>query len=224
MSVKVSILVLTTAFLLPSPLWCGQEASRSREGYWKAQLHIVSFGFGEVTERNYESNRTRVFQNVDVQQYKYNIFQNPRGIVREELSFISRNRSVEPPLENRLYDYDRGFQLAFDKGREDAVRWIHKPPMSQTPLQSRRILGHLCRGTQYEWRDRGRTFRHQRWFVEDVDFRTPLLEIRYVFDATDSLLDMEVRVVSEMEVVPHLPASMFEAPAGLKIVEIPSIE
>ncbi len=198
----------------------GQQASES--GFWKGkfEIHQYNLSFGTGVE-----NKALVFRSVDLWKSDYDLYQNPAGVAREELTHMNRNRSVEGPLDIRVLDYSRGDGLVFDKGGRDATKGPLIPPVPGKSLGSRRILGFKCEGKEYQWTTfQQAKVRIERWAPQDTSFKVPLLRVGYFTDDTGALLALTVEVVTQLEPVPNLPASLFEAPAGLHVVNLPSVE
>jgi hypothetical protein len=155
----------------------------------------------------------------------YDLFQSPAGVVREQMTNMNWHPSVEAPMDIRLLDYTRGYGLVFDKGGRQAIRGPLSPPVAGTPLEQRQILGFICDGKQYDWT----TPQHarvqlQRWSARDSDLKVPLLQVEYFTDDTGALLTLRVTAVSQLERTSGLPASLFEPPAGLHPIDVPSVE
>ena len=138
---------------------------------------------------------------------------------------MNTNRSVEGPLDVRILDYSRGEGLVFDKGASLAIRGPLRPPGAERALEPRQILGFTCDVAEYRWTDlQHGTVQLQRWTARDSSLRVPLLEVEYYADNSGALLALTVRVVSELETAQQLPASLFQAPPGLKITEVPFVQ
>jgi len=167
-----------------------------------------------------------VERSVEVWQSDYDLFQSPAGVVREQLTHINWHPSIEGPMGVRLLDYNRGYGLVFDKdGRGQALRGPLLPPVVGTPLQHRQILGFNCEGKEYDWTTSQQArVELKRWSAQNSDLKVPLLELQYFTDDKGALLSLTVSVVSQLEAVSNLPASLFEPPSGLHIVDVPSIE
>jgi hypothetical protein len=217
--------ILWAAYLLIG-LSVGYQESYTfaQERSWKGKLTIVTFNFSEATEHNNVLKTDRVLQNATMEWYGYDLYQSAQRIVREELTYISRNRSVELPMDVKILDYGRNTEVTFDKGGTQEARWRLMPPTHPTPLETRGILGQTCQGLQYEWKKDGYTLRRQLWLAKDTNFKTPLFQMRYLFKPAGTMIYMETRVVTEFEPVPDLPASLFEAPQGLKVVDMPDVD
>lgn len=189
-------------------------------GFWKGQFEIFQFNFSYAVE---SGDKGLVSRTVDLWRYRYDLYQNPAGIAREELASMNRNRSVEGPLDVRLLDYPRNHGTLFDKGRARAIAG----PLTRGPgtaLGMRTILGFDCRGVQYEWTTvQGGTVRLQIWSANSASLRVPLLETEYFVDHTGDLLSLTVQVISRVEPAGPLPASLFTLPRGLNVAQVPSV-
>lgn len=211
---------LVVAFALCAGPGGAQE--QSQPGLWRGRLQVFQFNFmyGVGVQ-----DRSLVTRDVEVRRSDYDLYQSAAGVAREELAHIDWNRSVEGPMDIRLFDYARGYGLVFDKGGSQAVRGPLVPPAAGKPLEQRRILGFVCDGTEYEWT----TFQHARveleqWYARDSDLRVPLLQVEYFTDDTGALLTLRVTAVSQLERASGLPASLFQAPAGLHAIDVPWIQ
>jgi hypothetical protein len=207
------------ALLLCPSFAVGQQPTQPR--FWKGKLEIHQFNFSFGTQT--QENKTTLFRGVDLWKYEYELYQNPDGVAREELTAMNRNRSVEGPLDIRLLDYTRGSGFVFDKGGKEATRGPLVPVSGRTS-GSRRILGLVCVGTNYEWAtSQHATVQLQSWRAQNSSFKVPLLEVEYFTDNTGALLALTITVVRSLEPVPHLPNSLFQLPPGLNVVEVPSV-
>ena len=186
-----------------------QESSRS--GFWKGKLEIYQFNFSIATG---VEDKNLVSRNVELWRNQYDLYQNPEGMAREELTQQSQvgNTSIEAPHDIRLLDYNRSYGLSFDRLGKHAMGG----PLAPVPgkvIAQRRILGFVCDGKEYQWT----TFQHatvqlKSWSARDSDFKVPLLEVEYFTDDTGALLAMTVQVVSKLEAISELPAALFQAP------------
>ncbi len=77
---------------------------------------------------------------------------------------------------------------------------------------------------QYQWEDTQHdvTVRDQVWLAADASFEDPLLKIRYIFGKGNVLEYMQIRLMTRLEAIPNLPAFLFEPPAGLKVIDLPT--
>jgi hypothetical protein len=191
--------------------------------FWKGKLQLFQFNFlyGVGVE-----DRSLVKRNVEVWETDYDLVQGPEGIVREELAHMNWHPSVEGPMGIRLLNYRSGVGVVFDKGGHEAMRWPLLPPAAAVPLEQRQILGFLCDGKEYDWtttRQHARV-QLQRWSARDSNFRVPLLEIEYFTKGNGELLTLSVAEVSELDAGPDVPASVFQPPSGLRVIDVPFIE
>jgi hypothetical protein len=211
----------TLATLLPLFLalaLTGQGCTQA--GFWRGKVQIYQFNFSYGVAGG---DRAIASPSVDLWKYTYDLYQDPAGVAREQLTSMNRNRSVEGPLDVRLMDYGRGYGLIFDKGSPRAVAG----PLTRGPgraLGQRTILGFACEGTEYQWK----TFQHatvrlESWTARDGSFKVPLLQLEYFLESDGTLLSLTVEVVSEAEPSERMPSSFFEPPRGLRIVRLPSV-
>jgi hypothetical protein len=196
---------------------------RSTElGFWRGKFQLFQFNFlysVGVEDRNL------VRRDVEVWQTDYDLVQSPAGIVREELTHMNWHPSVEGPMGVRLLDYNRGVGIVFDKGRLEAYRGPLQPPATAVPLEERQILGFLCDGKEYDWTTSQRArVQLQRWSARNSDFKVPLLQVEYFTKENGDLLSLRVEEVSEIESASDIPASFFQSPPGLHLIDVPSIE
>ena len=187
---------------------------------WKGKVEVVIFDFSEsaskpVGEASHNAYRARP------ERRTYAIYQNSRGIVRRELTFLSRNRIIESPMDFALFNYQTGYGVFWDKNGSRAEGGYFRPRATPSTLGTRRILGHLCTGYEYNWQDTP-TSREERvqWIATDANLPEPLLETWYSFDEPNVLIYVEITVVTELEHVAELPDSMFEPPPGMPVVNI----
>lgn len=204
-------------------------STAGQPGYWKGKLEVVAFNFTEVTEMKPLPGQLTgppigpPYFAADVTEYRYDVYQNQEGVVRHELTYTSRNRSVGWPLDIELLDYGHGYGLGYNKRGDRAERYRLRPPVSGVAIEQRRILGHQCEQLQYEWEDslHDAKIKEQVWLAADAVFEDPLLKIRHIFGKGNVLKYMEIRVMTRLEAVGNLPASLFEPPAGLKVIDQP---
>ena len=213
-------MALALIFLTPGLLANAQQDSRST--FWKGKLEVRQFNFSYAVGVR---NKSHVVRSVGVWKSNYDLYQNPEGVVREELTFINRNRSVEGPMDVRLFNYAGGKGLVFDKGSPQAVEGPLAPPVPGRRLGERRILGFTCEGKEYQWKTfQQATVELQSWTANDSSLKVPLLQVEYFTDNTGALLALTVRVVSHVEPASDLLPSLFRPPAGLHVVHVPIVE
>lgn len=211
---------LTLMFLTPVLLPFAQRGIAA--GFWRGELEIRRFNFSYAVGVR---NGNRVVRSVGVWKRNYDLYQNPGGVVREVLTSINRNRSVEGPMDVRLFNYLDGKGLVFDKGRSQAVEGPILPPVPGRTLGKRFILGFSCEGSDYEWKTpQHATVELQSWTANNSSFKVPLLQVEYFTDGVGALIAMTVRVVSRVEPSAELPASLFQPPAGLRVVHVPMVQ
>jgi len=203
----------------------GSAQQLSHSGSWEGEFEIFQYSFSYGEGHNYVENRDIVARDVEVWTYEYRLYQNPAGVAREELLHTNRTLSVGGPAGVKVMDYRRGVGIAFSKGGTQATEGPLDPPGPSTSLEARRILGFPCRGVQYRWT----TFQHstavlQRWSAQNSNFKVPLLQITWLADKDGALLGLTVEVVSHLEEVHDLPATLFEWPKGLSVLRTPLIQ
>jgi len=154
----------------------------------------------------------------------YNLYQNTEGVVREDLSYVNRNRSLGGPLDVKLFNYSKGAGLIFDKGNPQAIEGSLTPPVRGDAIGERTILGFSCAGNEYRWKtSQGATVELQSWKATDSTFLVPLLEVEYFSDDTGALLSLTVQVINHLMPAPEIPQSFFQPPAGLRVVRVPMV-
>jgi hypothetical protein len=198
----------------------GAPQQPSEPGFWTGRFEIYQFNLSHAVG---VEDKSLVSRGVDVWQDDYELYQNPAGVTREELVHTTGQRSIEAPHDVRLLDYARGFGVVFDKAGRQGIRGPFAP-VRPRPLAPRRILGFDCEGREHEWT----TFQHARvelqsWRARSSSFRAPLLEVEYFTDDTGALIALTVRFVSKVGPGAQMPASLFDPPVGLHVVDVPSI-
>lgn len=199
---------------------CATAQQRSQPSYWKGQLRIYQFNFmyGEGIK-----DKSVVSRTVDVWEYDYDLYEDPVGVVREELTHLNRNRSMQPPMDIRILDYHRGYGVVYDRG---AKQGMGGPlvPVAGRPLPERKLLGFACEGRQYRWTTpQLATVELQAWTASDPGPKVPLLEVEYFTDDTGSLLSLTVTAVTKIAPTSALPPSLFEVQPSLHVLHVPSI-
>jgi hypothetical protein len=187
---------------------------------WKGTVEAAIFRF-EVTDVNAAREGSQGAYRMLPERRVYTIYQNSKGMVRRELTFLSRNRWIEGPMDFALFNYKTGYAVFWDKNGSRAERGYFRPRATPSTVGSRRILGRLCTGYEYNWQDTP-TNRQERvqWIATDANLPEPLLETWYSFDEPNVLVYVEITVVTELEQVGELPDSMFEPPPGMPVVNI----
>jgi hypothetical protein len=193
--------------------------------FWKGKYHVFYYDLSEKTSHDYIHNKDLIIRGSQLWTQEYDLYEGAGGIVREELTHMNRNRSVEAPMDIRLLDYTAGTGLVFDKGGREAIKGPLVPPAPGRHLGSRLIMGFSCEGKEYEWKTfQGATVDLQRWSAVGSGPKVPLLEVSYFTDATGALLGLTVQVVEKLEPTEELPRSLFEPPPGLHIMPVPLID
>ena len=187
--------------------------------YWKGRVEVAIFRFTE-SAINAVGEGSPVYRALP-ERRTFAIYQIPKGIVRRELTFLSRNRVIEGPMDFALFNYETGYSVFWDKNATRAERGYFRLRATPSTVGTRRILGNLCTGYEYNWQDTPAS-REERvqWIATDANLPEPLLETWYSFDEPNVLVYVEVAVVSELEQVGELPDSMFEPPPGMPVVNI----
>jgi hypothetical protein len=213
---------LIAGLALALSVLAGRARYPSQSASWKGKFEIVQFNFMYGTG---VGNQNLVDRSVELWKSDYDLYQNAEGVVREELTHLNRNRSIEPPQDVRILDYARGMGLIFDKGRPQAIRGPLRPPALAQGLEARKILGFNCDGAEYRWTTfQQATVQLQRWTARNSDLKVPLLEVEYFTDNAGALLAMTVSVASKLERAAEPPPSLFEPPKGLKVTEVPFVD
>lgn len=195
----------------------------AEQTYWVGHLKVAEFQFAENRVESPSPDAGREFESADLTVYSFRVYQNPRGVVRHELSSISRNRGLEPGLDVRLFNYAEGYMTSFNKG----ARRAYKAPMSvpggiATRLEFRQILGHRCKGLEMRWNDMNHyVVVIETWTAVDCDFRGPLFKVTKTSDQAGRLWSFSVEAIADLEKADHLEDSLFAVPAGLSVEELP---
>jgi hypothetical protein len=216
---RIQILLIALGVVLSVPP-SGGTPGMPQPGYWRAKLDVVSYDFTVATEE--APGKPRVTFNVaNVVHDTYDLYQNPRGVVRRELTFLGRSRVIEPPLDFALFNYDTGYVVAWDKGGGRGERSYFGPPIAPSEVGMRQILGHSCKGYEYDWQEPGVGHEQRtQWIATDAGFREPLIDTLYVFDKPGVLSYIELRVVTRLDPVGQLPESMFTPPPSIPVVDV----
>ncbi len=200
----------------------GLAQQNTQPQYWKGKFQVFQYNFLCTTATDRPEDTECVRREVELWKYDYDLYQNPQGIAREELTHMNRNRSVEGPLDFRLLDYKQGYRFAWDKSGDRVIKDTFNPPVTGRSAGSRRILGFTCDGTDYRWTTFQQSkIERQSWSARSSDFKVPLLVVEYFTRHTGEMLSLTIEVVSQIEAVPDLPASLFEPPPDLQVVEFP---
>jgi len=214
----VATLLLSLVSLLnPGRLAPGADTSPS--GYWKGALDVASYDYTVATEEAPGKSQAK-YSMVIVVRSTFNVYQNPAGTVRRELTFLSRNRIIEPPLDYALFDYGTGHVLAWDKGSDRVERSDFRMAASPSSLGTRSILGRLCTGSEYDWEESGTKVRRTQWFATGDGFHDPLLDVIHMYSGQDVLSYIEIRVMTRLDPAGPLPGTTFEPPSGLPVYDV----
>jgi hypothetical protein len=155
----------------------------------------------------------------------YDLYQGPQGVVREELTRTTGQRSVGSLMDIKLLHYDAGWGLVFDKGGSTAIKGPLSPPTAARTIGTRTILGFVCDGKEYAWKTfQQATVQLRSWTAENSGLKVPLLEVEYFTDSTGSLIGLTIQYVASIEPAANLPDSLFEPPPGLHITNVPFIQ
>lgn len=190
--------------------------------YWQGHLRVADFTYEKNTIEAGTGAGSQ-YDSASLTNFSYLVYQNPEGIVRHELTSMSRNRGLEPGLDVRIFGYAEGYLVSYNKGGQVAYRSVMPLPGGKTsPLNEQQILGHRCRGVETRWDDTNGYVRVvSAWSPTDCDFRGPLLMVTKVSDQSGRLWEMRVEVITDLEEVRSLSDSLFRLPAGMKIQNIP---
>jgi hypothetical protein len=157
-----------------------------------------------------------------VSYYSYNVYQNDKGIVRHQLIFANTGGINEQGRGAEIVDYAQGYVLAFDPCVSEAVRAPLVFPMTtSTALESREILGFRCNGVRRKWVQQRNRYHDvkETWTATEIDFKDPLLEISYGYDA-NGLGGVEVRTIRSLKSSPPLEHFLFELPSGMGVLNL----
>jgi hypothetical protein len=161
-------------------------------------------------------------------QFRYQISQNPDGLVRQELVSAPLADSVGIGRDVALYDFPKGFVVAFDKARPSAVRYqlddIDKSPFlpQATDLGWRYILGYRCRGAENREHFPRTTLSaiRQTWIAVGIDFKNPLLDTRKYVRPDGEETYTAIRAISNVKRVRWLSPLLFRIPTNYKITDV----
>jgi hypothetical protein len=161
-------------------------------------------------------------------QFNYLIYQNPDGLVRQELVSAPLADSVGIGRDVALYDFPKGFVVAFDKARPLAVRYqlddIDKNPFlpQATDLGWRDTLGYRCRGAENREHFPRTTLIaiRQTWVAVEIGFKKPLLDTRKYVKPDGEETYTATRVISNVKRVRWLSPSLFSVPHNYKITAV----
>jgi hypothetical protein len=157
----------------------------------------------------------------------YDLYQNPSGLAREELTNLTRTKlmtNLGYPYNIRILDYPHNHGVVFVERGQDGAEgpWVPVPGVALP--QPRTILGFRCEGKRYRWTTfQKATVELDTWTAQDSSLRVPLLEVKYVTESRWSLLGVDVVMVTELEPVSSLPASLFEVPEGVRPTHVESV-
>lgn len=212
--------VIVAAWVMMWPLATTPQMAET--GAWKGKYAIFQYNLLYGTD---VQDQNRVSRSMELREFDYDLFQNDSGIAREDLTHMNTNRGLEGPLDVRLLDYGHGYGRVWDKGGTQLVEGPLDPLVPGKSIGTRQILGFACEGREYEWT----TFQHatvqlESWSAKDSTFKVPLLQVQHFTDNAGDLLGITVDVVTQLEPASELPASLFVAPEGLKVVKVHSIE
>jgi len=186
--------------------------------YWKGELEIIEFGYGQTTVKTGDGVRT--FASANPTRYSYRIWQDEAGVVRHEMTTMSRNPIAEVGREIQLINYPDAYVIAFDKNRSRALRYGLETFGDRVPGQRRKILGHECSAYRKEWTEHGNRHVQETWLADSITFRDPLLKTHYILGTDEELVYMELQVLTKLESEEGLDESLFTVPNGLDITQI----
>lgn len=200
---------------------------------WRGKLVIERFNFVYGTGQKYvygpggtfEGTKPLVARRVEPATRDYDLYQGRGGVVREQLTRATGQRSIGPPRDIRLLDYHTGSGLVFDKDGTTAMQGPLTPPAAPLDIGKRKILGFACYGKKYVWRtSQGATVELAIWTPAESGMIVPLLEVEYFTDKTEALLGLTVQFVSQIEPASNLPESLFQRPKGLRVTNVPFVQ
>jgi len=196
--------------------------TNARLSSWTGQLEVTVLRCGEKCG-HYTLDDTGVADHDPkdlVSYYTYNVYQNDKGVVRHELISANTGGVNEQGRGAEIFDYAEGFVLAYDPGAPRALRVpLVFPNTTSSALESRKILGFKCNGVRRTWVQQRNQFRTVRdiWTATEIDFRDPLLDVSYGYDASGRLGLVEVRAIRSVKASPRLVRSLFELPPGMGV-------
>ncbi len=198
--------------------------TKTKPSFWTGKLEVSVLRCGEKCGL-YEIDDKGIVRHEPtamVSYYTYNVYQNDKGTVRHELIFANTGGVNEQGRGAEIVNYAQGKTLAFDPGVAQAIRVpLVYPNTTSTALQSRELLGFRCSGVRREWVQQRNQFHDERdiWTATDSDFKDPLLEVFYGYNATKQLDLVEVRAIRSFKPSPPLEQSLFELPAGMGVLD-----
>ena len=218
---KILEAIVTSALAMIGLCLPAQGQNSSRVAFWKGELDVRQFNFSYAVGVH---DKSHVVRSVGLWKTTYNLYQNAQGVAREDLSYVNRNRSLGGPLDVKLFNYSKGEGLIFDKDSPQAIEGSLTPPVRGNAIGQRTILGFSCAGKEYRWKtSQGATVDLQSWRATNSTFLVPLLEVEYFSDDTGALLSLTVQVVSHLMPASAIPQSLFQPPAGLRVVRVPMV-
>jgi hypothetical protein len=191
--------------------------------YWAGHLKVAEFDFAENTKEGQGPDAGGQLESADLTTYIFEVFQDPRGVVRHQFTSMSRNRGLDAGLDVQLFDYSAGYMVSFNKGAKAA----YKSPMPipggvVTHLPGQRILGHQSRGVETRWNDLNHHMMIiKTWTPVDCSFRDPLFKMTTISDQSGRLEKITVEVITDLKEVNHLEESLFHLPPGLDLKTFP---
>ena len=184
----------------------GSLLAEEKAGFWKGEL--------EDTVVSYD-------QKAYTRTYTYDVFQNPEGVVRHELTRTT-STLLEQGRQIHIVDYQEGCFSSFDRGGSVVIRVpLVFPSARHSPLEDREILGFPCQGVETRWVQKRNGYRRvrQTWSPRRGGFRDPLLLLDYAFSG-GKLVFFEPQLMRSIGASDALPASLFKVPPGPQVITI----
>jgi hypothetical protein len=200
------------------PMVCAMRTDAGAS-YWAGHLTVVEFNYARNEVEKPARGEGKEFESVGLTVYTFEVYQNPQGVVRHQLSSMSRNRGLEPGLDVQLLDYAAGYMVSFNKGARVAFKTaMPLPGGTAQPLQARELLGHRCRGVETRWKDiNHNSMRTESWTSTDSNFHDPLLKITTISDLSGHLGMIRMEAITELRKAGHLDESLFQIPPKLEV-------
>jgi len=224
--VAVAVSIATTVVLWLAGF--GRDVSaqtKSRSAFWTGQLAVTVLRCnGDCGPYATDENGISRHAPKDLlSHYTYNVYQNDKEVVRRQLLYANTGGVNEQARDAQIVNYAQGYVLGFDPGVAQALRRpLVFPNTTSTPLETRKILGFKCNGVRRTWVQQRNGFRNvsDTWTAADSDFRDPLFEVVYGYDAGGHLGFVQVSAVQSIKPSPPLEPSLFELPAGMGVLDM----
>jgi hypothetical protein len=216
----VSAAAIIVALMAPT---LNDQISAAEHRYWVGQLKVAEFQFAKNTAEAPGPDAGHQWESADLTTYIYKVYQNSAGVVRHELTSMSRKRGLEPGLDVQIFNYPEGYMVSFNKGAKSAPKArMPIPGGVSSRLESRQILGHVCKGTATKWTNLNKyAMLVESWTPADGDFRDPLLKITTISDQSGHLWTIKVEIITDLEKADRLDDVLFRVPSGLALDNLP---